>query len=138
MTDAPLRIGSRAGRRRVFDAAAVAAYRRLSGDRGLGFGAPDGVPGPLLAGMISDLLGTELPGPGTMWMKQDLHFPAAAPVGEEVVAAVEVIRLRPEKGLVDLATSCTAGGVEVLTGRALVLVPGLPGRIVTGPGPASR
>jgi acyl dehydratase len=138
VTGVRLRIGSRAERRRVFDAAAVAAYRRLSGDRGLGFGAPDGVPGPLLAGMISDLLGTELPGPGTMWMKQDLHFPAAAPVGEEVVAAVEVIRLRPEKGLVDLATSCAAGGGEVLLGRALVLVPDLADRTISGTAPERR
>jgi acyl dehydratase len=88
--------------------------------------------------MISDLLGTELPGPGTMWMKQDLHFPAAAPVGEEVVAAVEVIRLRPEKGLVDLATSCAAGGGEVLLGRALVLVPDLADRTISGTAPERR
>lgn len=138
MTGASLWIGSRAERRRVFDAAAVAAYRALSGDRGLVFGAPNGVPGPLLAGMISDLLGTELPGPGTMWMKQELEFPAAAPVGAEVVAAVEVTRLRPEKGLVDLATSCVSGGTEVLAGRALVLVPDLAGRTITGTAPGSR
>jgi acyl dehydratase len=137
MTGGPLRIGSRAERRRAFDVAGVAAYRDLSGDRGLGFGEPGGVPGPLLAGMISDLLGTELPGPGTMWMKQEMRFPAAAPIGVEVVATVEVTRLRPEKGLVDLATSCAVGGAEVLDGRALVLVPGLAGRMITGPGPAS-
>ena len=126
----PLHIGSRAVRARTFPEKDVAAYRSLSGDDGLRFGAPGpSVPGPLLAGMVSDLLGTELPGEGTMWMKQEMRFGSAAPIGTRVEATVEVIRLRPDKGLVDLACRCEADGAVVLEGRSLVLVPDLAARL---------
>jgi acyl dehydratase len=127
---APLRIGARAERHRTFTPSDVAAYRALCGDAGLRFGRgdPAAVPGPLLAGMISDLLGTVLPGLGTMWLKQTLRFEGDVPPGAEVVAAVEVTGLRPAKGLVNLATSCRAGRSSVLSGEALVLVPDLAAR----------
>jgi acyl dehydratase len=122
-----LRVGERARRRRVFSQEDVAEYRALTGDAGLRYGSGAGgtVPGPLLAGMISDLLGTALPGVGTMWLKQSIRYPGSARIGEEVEAEVVITGLRPDKGLVDLDTTCrvTAGGV--LEGRALVLVPDL-------------
>jgi len=81
------------------------------------------VPGPLLGGMISCLLGTQLPGRGTNWLKQRLEYPAPAFVGEEITATAQVIRLRPEKELVNLQTICTnARGEIVCQGEALVLV----------------
>ena len=111
---------------RTFTADDVAAYRALSGDVGLGFGAANSsatVPGPLLSGMFSDLLGTQLPGPGTNWLKQSLRFPAVAEVGERVTAVVQITRLRPEKALVNLRTTCvTLAGTVVCEGEALVLV----------------
>jgi acyl dehydratase len=79
--------------------------------------------------MISDMLGTELPGEGTMWMKQKMTFPAAAPPGVSVAAAVEITRLRPDKGLVDLDCRCRVDDVVVLEGRSLVLVPDLADRV---------
>jgi hypothetical protein len=121
-----LTIGQKAGITRTFTAVDVAAYRALTGDLTLGFGEKignEGVPGPLLAGMISDLLGTQLPGRGTNWLKQQLQFPAAAHVGEVIIAAVEITRLRPEKELVNLRTTCTtAAGTIVCSGESLVLV----------------
>lgn len=126
-----LLVGAAAERRRTFTPEDVAEYRHLSGDAGMGFGRPEpgGVPGPLLAGMISDLLGTTLPGLGTMWLKQSIRHLDAVPVGAEVVAEVRVTRLRPEKGLVDLHTECRSGGHPVLDGAALVLVPDLERRL---------
>jgi acyl dehydratase len=126
----PIAEGDAAMQTRAFDAEDVAAYRELSGDRGLGFGPGDrdAVPGPLLAAMISDLLGTTLPGLGTMWLKQRLSYPGSAPVGATVTATVRVTRLRPEKDLVDLETICRCGGEPVLAGEALVMVPGLAAR----------
>lgn len=123
----PLRLGDSALRVRVFTVADVAGYRHLSGDAGMRFGSEesDAVPGPLVAGMISDLLGTTLPGLGTMWLKQTLRYRRAAAVGEEVVAEVQITRLRPDKGLVDLATVCRVAGGLLLEGAALVLVPDL-------------
>ncbi len=121
-----LAIGQEARASRTFTAADVAAYRALSGDAGLAFGAADDdatVPGPLLSGMFSDLLGTQLPGPGTNWLKQSLRFPAVAKVGEVVTAVVQITRLRPEKALVNLRTTCvTLAGTVVCEGEALVLV----------------
>lgn len=128
----PLKIGDTAQRRRAFTPSDLDGYRALSGDPGLRFGPGDrdAVPGPLLAGMISDLLGMELPGPGTMWLKQTLRYPGAVHAGDEVVAEVRVTRLRPDKGLVDLAAVCRVGGAPVLEGDTLVLVPDLEDRYV--------
>jgi acyl dehydratase len=121
-----LSLSQQASTTRIFTAEDVAAYRILTGDLTLRFGekAEDAsVPGPLLAGMISDLLGTQLPGRGTNWLKQQLQFPAAAHVGDEITAAVEITRLRPDKALVNLRTTCTtAAGTIVCSGKSLVLV----------------
>jgi hypothetical protein len=124
-----LAIGQQARASRAFAAEDVTAYRALSGDVGLRFG-PVGagqddafVPGPLLGGMFSHLLGTRLPGRGANWLKQQLLFPAPALVGELITAEVEIVRLRPEKGLVNLRTTCrNAAGEIVCQGEALVLV----------------
>ena len=80
------------------------------------------VPGGLLGGLFSFLLGTRLPGRGTNWLKQRLAFPAPCYAGQEVTARVEIVRLRPEKDLVNLRTVCTAAGRVVCEGEALVLV----------------
>ena len=121
-----LRVGREASRTRRFTVEEIDEYLELSGDAGLAW---SGIPGPLLAGLVSDLLGTELPGEGTMWMKQRMSFPAPAPLGAAIVARVQITRLRPEKDLVNLASVVTADGVTVLDGETLVLVPGLDGRM---------
>lgn len=88
----------------------------------LGFhGTP--VPGGLLGGTVSDILGTKLPGRGTNWLKQKYHFLSPAYPGEEIVITVEIIRLRPEKDLVNLRTTLTnSNGEIVVDGEALVWV----------------
>lgn len=126
-----LRIGDSASRTRTFGREDMAEYRSLSGDSGLRFGSGEaGVPGPLLAGMISDLLGTRLPGLGTQWMKQSLEYAGTASIGAEVVATVTIVRMVPEKGLVYLYSSCRCRGTTVASGRTLVLVGNLADRIV--------
>lgn len=126
----PLQVGDAASRSRTFLPEDVAEYRALSGDAGLRFGGGDpGVPGPLLAGMVSDLLGTTLPGLGTMWMKQSLEYAGNVGVGDEVVATVSISRLVPEKGLVYLASECRCGGDVVVSGRSLVMVSNLAVRV---------
>lgn len=114
-----LMVGRRAQKTAVFDAAAVAEYARLTGDAGAGDGA---VPPGLLGGMISDLLGTRLPGRGTNWLKQRFAFLRPARLGERITAVVQISRLRPQKGLVNLLTTCCGeNGRVVCTGEALVL-----------------
>jgi 3-hydroxybutyryl-CoA dehydratase len=83
----------------------------------------DEVPEPLVGAMFSYLLGVKLPGPGTNYLKQDSEFNAPARVGETLTARVEVARLRPDKHLVDLNTTCrNSKGDLIVTGRALVYV----------------
>ncbi len=116
-------IGQAATTKRTYAAADLAEYHALA-DAGLPGGrSDDHVPGPLLGALFSYLLGTELPGRGANYLKQRLVFPEPALVGEELTATVEIIRLRPEKELVNLRTTCTAsGGRVVCDGEALVLV----------------
>lgn len=122
-------IGQTAMTRRSFSSKDIEGYRLLTGDVSLRYGlhqAGDSrlkVPGPLLGGLFSYLLGTQLPGHGTNWLKQRLVFAQSAYVDEELVAEVKVIRLRPEKALVNLGTVCrNPAGDIVCEGEALVLV----------------
>ena len=126
----PMRLGDSASRTRVFTEEDVAEYRDLAGDSGLLFGSgANGVPGPLLAGMISDLLGTTLPGLGTMWAKQELAYRGSASIGAAVTATVTITRFRPDKNLVDLHSECRCGGEVIVSGRTLVGVPDLASRV---------
>lgn len=80
-------------------------------------------PGPLVAAMFSYLLGVELPGPGTNYLKQDISWLAPVPGDVPLTATVTITRLRPEKHLVDLETICTGpDGSRICEGRALVYV----------------
>lgn len=101
--------------------------RRFSQDDLAGYAALSGVapgaalPEPLLAALVSYLLGVKLPGPGTNYLKQELSFPAEAPLGATITARVEVTRLRDDKKIADLWATCrTEDGVMVAEGRALV------------------
>ena len=81
------------------------------------------VPEPLIGALFSYLLGVHLPGFGTNYLKQEMRFLAPAPLDQPLTARVEITRLRPEKHLVDLATTCrSADGTLICEGRALVLV----------------
>ncbi|MEZ4519776.1 MAG: enoyl-CoA hydratase-related protein [Chloroflexota bacterium] len=118
--------GQRTSLTRTFTQADLTEYRELSGDDGLGFGRsydPETVPGPLIAGLFSTLLGTDLPGRGTNWLKQTLAFSRPAYVNEPVIATVEITRLRPENTLVNLRTVCrNPSGDLICEGDALVMV----------------
>ena len=79
--------------------------------------------GMLAAGLITKVLGTQLPGPGTIYMSQTLKFRAPVRIGETVTATVEVLALHPEKHRATLRTVCTVRGELVLEGEAFVSVP---------------
>lgn len=79
--------------------------------------------GMLTAGFVSAVLGMQLPGPGTIYLSQQLSFKAPVRMGDTIKAVVEVIE-KLEKGRVRLKTSCyNQDGVEVLDGEALVIAP---------------
>lgn len=80
--------------------------------------------GMLTAGFISAILGTRLPGPGTVYLKQDLKFLAPVLIGDTITAKVEVTDLNTEKNRVVLRTTCTnQDGTLVLDGEALMSPP---------------
>ncbi|MCV6594017.1 MAG: phosphate acetyltransferase [Silicimonas sp.] len=111
-----LHLGQRAELTRSYTAGDLAEFAALAGT------APgEAVPEPLLGALFSYLLGVELPGPGTNYLKQDFAFPAPAPLDTALTASVEITRIRAEKQIVDLWASCTTpDGTVVCEGRALV------------------
>ena len=114
-----LAVGQKKTMTRAFTADDVARYGELGGHR-----AADGaVPEPLVNALFSRLLGVELPGEGTNYLKQESAYFDTARVGERLTASVEITRLRPEKDLVDLRTRCVGeAGNLISEGRALVYV----------------
>ncbi|MCX7816037.1 MAG: MaoC family dehydratase [Syntrophales bacterium] len=80
--------------------------------------------GILSAGFISAVLGTKLPGPGTIYLKQELNFLAPVKIGDTITARVEVIEKNTERNRVRLRTRCTnQEGKIVLDGEATVMPP---------------
>ena len=80
--------------------------------------------GMLVAGFISATLANQLPGPGTIYLKQDLSFRAPVRIGDTITAQGEIQELNVEKNRVRLKTTCTnQEGVVVLSGEALVSPP---------------
>lgn len=110
-----LEVGQSAETTRSYSKEDLQAFSALSG------ADADSVPEPLIAALFSYLLGVELPGAGTNYLKQDLVFKASAPLDTMLHAKVEITRLRPDKHLVDLWATCrTPDGTLICEGRSLV------------------
>ena len=77
--------------------------------------------GMLSAGLISAVLGTKLPGPGTIYLAQTLRFRAPVAIGDTVIATVEVTALDPARKRATLKTTCSVGGKTVIEGEASVM-----------------
>ena len=85
--------------------------------------------GMLMAGLISTVVGNKLPGPGTIYVKQELNFLAPVRIGDTITARAEVAEIIAEKNRVRLKTSCASqDGTTVLDGEALVSPPKPPKR----------
>lgn len=80
--------------------------------------------GMLLAGFISAAIGCQLPGPGSIYLKQDLKFRAPARIGDTVTAKVTVVEILEEKNRVILQTTCTnQEGTLLVDGQATISPP---------------
>ena len=78
--------------------------------------------GILVSGLISAVLGNKLPGPGSIYMGQELKFTAPVYIGDTITATCEIIETIPEKGRIKLSTVCTnQDGKVVITGTALIM-----------------
>jgi 3-hydroxybutyryl-CoA dehydratase len=79
--------------------------------------------GMLTAGLISAVIGEQLPGHGTVYLGQSLKFMAPVRPGDVVYAEVKVIAIDHSRRRVTLETHCAVGDTVVLKGEALVLAP---------------
>ncbi len=80
--------------------------------------------GMLTAGLISNLLGNRLPGPGTIYLGQDLRFERPVRAGDTVTVTVTVREKQAERRIVVLDCRCTnQRGETVLSGTARVIAP---------------
>lgn len=80
------------------------------------------VHGMLVASLFSGLIGEKLPGPGSIYLGQNLSFKAPVFIGEEVTASVEISEIREDKPIITLKTICrNSEGKIVIRGEAVVL-----------------
>ncbi len=79
--------------------------------------------GVLTAGLISAVLGTQLPGPGSIYLSQTLRWLAPVLPGDILTATATVKEIIPDKKRVVLDTIVQKDGETVLTGEALVVPP---------------
>jgi 3-hydroxybutyryl-CoA dehydratase len=132
MSPYTLELGAKASRTQTISDEVIRAFADLTGDHnpihldddyaaGTRFGRRI-AHGMIAASLISATLANDLPGPGTVYLSQTLHFKAPVYPGETITATVEVKALRPDKPLAILATICTKqDGTVVLEGEAVVL-----------------
>lgn len=124
-------MGQKASVTRTMTAEDVNTFAALSGDynilhTGSGDHNPFGAPichGFLVGGLISRVIGMELPGPGMVYLSQSMKFLKPVYIGDQVTAQVEVIGIRPEKAIYTLRTTVHNQNHElVLDGEAVVKV----------------
>lgn len=128
-----LKLGMCASLEKVFSDKDVLAYVEISEDDNplhldVEFAATTRVKTPIMHGMvtaslISALVGTKLPGPGCLWMSQELKFLAPTRVGDRVHATAEVMEIIEDKQRVKLNTICRVGDTIVIDGEALIWAP---------------
>ena len=127
-----LKIGDSASLNKTFSDEDVRSFAEISGDKnpvhlddeyaaGTQFKGRL-VHGILTAGLISAVLGMELPGPGSIYLSQSLNFRAPVYIGDTITATVTVVKIREGKPIVTLETVCrNQDDVVVLEGEAVGL-----------------
>jgi 3-hydroxybutyryl-CoA dehydratase len=132
LTYEEIKIGDAAALSLAASAETVAHYARLTGDfnpihldedyAARSFFKKRVAPGLLAAGLISAVLGTRLPGPGAIYLRQELDFKGPVFLGETITARVQVREKFDRQGKIKLRTWVeNQEGRLVLDGSALVL-----------------
>lgn len=78
--------------------------------------------GMLGAALISTVFGTKLPGPGAIYLSQDLRFKAPVRIGDTVVAKVTAVDVNTARRRVKFACECRVGDTVVIDGEASLMV----------------
>ncbi|HET8620752.1 MAG TPA: MaoC family dehydratase [Acidimicrobiales bacterium] len=126
----PLHIGATARRTRTVTHRDIELFSEMTGDMNplhydeemAGRSRFGGiiVQGGVTSGLLNAVVAEDLPGPGTVFLHTDWRYLAPVRPGDEIVAEVEVIGVRPDKPVVTLRTTVTGpGGDIVLDGRAV-------------------
>jgi|SRR5579871_1758265 len=126
-------VGQTASLRRTVTASDVEAFARVTGDNNpvhLDESAAAATRfhhriahGMLVASYISALLGTEFPGPGTIYVSQTLSFLKPVFLGDSLVVSATVLKYRPDRAILTMATAVVnQRGEKVLSGEAVCLV----------------
>lgn len=80
--------------------------------------------GMLSAGLVSAVLGTQLPGPGSIYVSQTIQFTAPVHIGDTITATATIKGIVKERNRVVMDTVCSnQDGVVVLRGEATLLPP---------------
>ncbi|MEE9446878.1 MAG: MaoC family dehydratase [Arenicellales bacterium] len=78
--------------------------------------------GMLSASFISTVVGTRLPGPGSIYVNQTLKFRRPVKIGDEVITHAEITDINSKRAFVTLKTVCQVNGKNVIEGEALMMV----------------
>ncbi|MBC8449481.1 MAG: MaoC family dehydratase [Chloroflexi bacterium] len=79
--------------------------------------------GMFTGGLISAALGNKLPGPGSIYLSQQIEFLAPVFIGDTITAVVEVVSWQLDKRIITLKTDCyNQDEKQVVTGKAVLLV----------------
>jgi enoyl-CoA hydratase len=125
-------VGSRVTEKILISEDLVRAFAQLSGDTNPIHIDPDfasstrfGRPiahGMLIGSLISTILGTKLPGQGSIYISQSLIFKSPVFVGDTVELIVEITNIRDDKPIISVMTSCkTEDGTIAVAGEATLL-----------------
>jgi acyl dehydratase len=129
----PIAVGDAAAITRTIEDATIRSFAEVTGDRNPvhldeAYASETAfrgriAHGMLVASLISEVLGTKLPGPGTIYLGQHLKFHAPVRPGDEVTARVEVVALVAERGRITMSTTVTnQRGEVVISGEASLVM----------------
>jgi 3-hydroxybutyryl-CoA dehydratase len=79
--------------------------------------------GLMSAGFFSAIFGTRIPGPGCVYVSQNLNFLRPVYIDDTVTAEVEVTKIDQEKRRISFDTICRVKGKKVITGSAEIFIP---------------
>ncbi|MBR4084572.1 MAG: MaoC family dehydratase [Lachnospiraceae bacterium] len=125
-------VGQKAQIEKIFSLEDVIAYAKLTGDNNPLHVNPEYakesrfgdniVHGMFVMGVISKILGTVLPGNGTIYLGQDVRFKKPVYVNQKVIIQVEITQIEEERNLIYLSTSVwDTEGKCLVEGNAKVL-----------------
>lgn len=127
-----LSIGMTSSYEKTITASAIEAYAVITGDTNpvhLDADYAANTPfkariahGMMSAGLISTVLGTQMPGPGCIYLDQQIKFRAPVYINDTVVATVTIEDINQRRGRVSLKTQCFVNGKLVADGTASMMV----------------